>query len=1422
LTSRFTLFEVSWEVCNKVGGIYTVISTKAKTAVERFGDEYVAVGPWLLADSERDVPFDEEKGFEGFCESCREMGLPVRIGRWRIPGRPRTILIEFSGLYDQRNAVLSGLWEDYGVDSISGSWDYVEPVLFGHAAGMVIEKWWGEHVAPNHRRAIVQANEWMTGSSLLYLKRQVPSIGTVFTTHATMLGRALSSLGHSPDDGLGEQTADELAASHNVVAKHSIEGVSARQADVFTTVSTITAKEAKLLHGREAKPVLPNGIDLDVIDALAGETTREKARETLQHTASRFLGEDVRDAALFVISGRYEFHNKGIDILLDALARMNGREGRRVVLFVLVPAGNSGLRGDFRERLESPAAPAAATPPTTGAIGISTHHLFDGDNDPVHAHCAKLGLTNSAASRVKIVQVPIYLHEGDGFLNLPYEAVLRAMDLSCFPSYYEPWGYTPQESLAVGVPTITTDYAGFGRWVEGQGLGPENGVTVLHRVHRQYDEVADELAGVLENYLREGPAVKDAERACRKTASRTAWSDLISNYEQAFRRALEAVQLRLEQGVPQARRPKKPLVVQPTPQGERPRLFSFDVSATLPEPLTGLRRLARNYWWCWDPEAQSVFEELSPIAWEAAGHNPVAFLRRLYPEDLQAKASDAAYVEKLERVATRFDAYVDEPVEKGRWRQVVPAGTKDPSAAGPVAYFCAEYGIHESLRIYSGGLGVLAGDHLKSASDLNLPFVAVGLFYRMGYLAQRLSPHGEQISVDLVNEPGSLPLELVREPDGKPVEVSLRFPGREVTVRAWRVAVGRVELFLLDSNVPANRPEDRDITRQLYGGDQEMRLQQEIVLGRGGVRLLRKLGIVPSVFHMNEGHAAFLTLERAGELAHKEGLAFEEAREVVRCTTLFTTHTPVPAGHDRFPEDLMRRYFSDVSDWVGVPWERFIGMGQAKGQTGTFNMTYLALYFSNYANGVSQLHGIASRKLLGEYWPGLLQNELPIRSITNGIHLPSWTSSRVGRVLGVTDRPIRADDFARELPPEKLQEIWRIKRELKADLIAKVATILRRGSLERGDSPILMNETMDGLDEDALWIGFARRFAPYKRAQLVFQDPERLRAILDGSDRPVRLIVAGKAHPRDDLGKDVLKKIAQLSREETFVGRVFFVEDYDVSLARLLVQGVDVWLNNPIRMLEASGTSGMKAAANGALNLSIGDGWWPEGYDGENGWMIGDSSRVYQQQDLQDQFDSSFLYRLLEEEVVPLFFDRDGRGFPRGWMEKVARSLRTIPPVFNTDRMVGDYLSQAYAPLGANASVLAEDKRARVKARVQTEQRVRRGFADIKIVSAQVAELTNLHVGDAVDVRVEVALGSLGADDVAVELVLGRLKEERDLESQVTVPLHPAGAATETGQPFEGTHVVDRSGSYSYGIRVRAVTEGDERPSSLRDLVLWA
>ncbi len=1397
------LFEVSWEVCNKVGGIHTVLSTKAKTMVGRFGDDYICLGPWLL-NAESELPFEESPGFEDFAESCREMGVPVRVGRWLIPGRPRTLLIEFSKLYPLKDGILAGLWERHAVNSITGGWDYVEPVLFGHACGMVIEKWLREMSSQRPLPPIAHFHEWMTCSGMLYLKDHAPEVGSVFTTHATMLGRAVSATGLPPEEGLLGRDPEYVAESMGVTAKHSLEGVAARSADVFTTVSNVTADEASVFHRRMAAPILPNGIDLEVIDEIAGPLGRDEARLRLEQLASRFVGEDVSGAAMISISGRYEFHNKGIDLFLDALQRMERLPGRRVVAFVMVPAGNSGVKKALVERL-------AGAIPAEGALGISTHNLFDEAHDPVHRRAGELGLTNPRGSRVKLIQIPIYLSPRDDLLQQPYEALLRAMDLSCFPSFYEPWGYTPEESLAVGVPTVTTDRAGFGVWCLENGVGSEQGVQVLRRVGVGFDAAGAALLEMLEAQLASTRPAHELAAVCRSTAQRTAWSALSACYLEAYEQAVAAARRRAQAQTPARPRRRVPLPKSAGPS-HGPRLVHFDVVARIPRELEGLDRLAANYWWSWDPEAQSLFDELSPLRWEACGHNPVRFLREVYPEDLAARASDRGYCERLSRVLARFDAYLHPPRSERESGAV--------SARHPVAYFSAEFAVHESLRVYSGGLGVLAGDHLKSASDLGLPLLGVGLFYRGGYMRQRLTAAGDQLAEQDPNDPALLPLELVCDAAGAPVRVELTLPSSTLVLQAYRVHVGRVRLYLLDADVPENRPEDRAITRELYGGDHENRLRQEIVLGRGGARLLAALGIEPSVWHCNEGHAAFLSLERVRGLIREHGLTFDEARELCRATTVFTTHTPVPAGHDRFGADLMRRYFSDVPSWLGVPWERFFDLGRADASDGSFNMTYLAISFAAVVNGVSQLHGEVSRKLLHPYWRGLLPGEVPVAHVTNGVHLPTWTGPEIAGLLRRGGEPLAPADFsaAGALSDAAL---WDARSAAKRRLLRELRERIEGGFRRRSDRPMLCEKILAGLDEQALWIGFARRFAPYKRAQLLFRDRERLARLLTDPRRPLRIVLSGKAHPRDALGQQVLREVVALTREEPFAGRIFFVEDYDTGIAARLVQGVDVWLNTPTRPLEASGTSGMKSAANGGLNVSILDGWWCEAADGRNGWSIG-GGQVYDDPGLQDELDATTLYGLLEDEVLPCFFEDREQGRPRAWLARVRHALASIPPFFNTDRMVCNYLKLAYEPLASCGRELGAEGHRAARALAERNARIRKGFRDLRIAEAHIGDMRDLAVGDAVEVQLRLELGELRDEDVVCELVVGHAQPSGELARQTVVPLkRSAEDGARAGHAYEGSWQIERCGSFRYGIRVRARRSGLQ-DHGLEDLVLWA
>lgn len=698
----------------------------------------------------------------------------------------------------------------------------------------------------------------------------------------------------------------------------------------------------------------------------------------------------------------------------------------------------------------------------------------------------------------------------------------------------------------------------------------------------------------------------------------------------------------------------------------------------LPPRISRLNRLAYNLWWSWNPEARRLYTTIDPELWEYVYHNPVKFLRQVDPMRLERVASDQVFLTRYRQVMAAFNAYVK---PEHTWFE----GTYPDLVDHTIAYFSAEFGLHESLPIYSGGLGVLSGDHCKAASDLGLPLVGVGFLYPQGYFRQQITSWGDQKAIYEKLSFLDVPAQPALDDSGEHIVVEVELPGRQVYATVWQIQVGRVTLFLLDTNVHPNAPEDRTLAARLYGGDGEVRISQEIMLGIGGVRALRALGIKPTVWHMNEGHSAFMALEQIRTRVQDEGLSFDAAREAVTARNVFTTHTPVPAGHDAFTFDLVEKYFGNYWPQMGLDRNGFMALGYHELPRGArFSMTVLALKLSGHYNAVSELHGRVSRKMWHVLWPDRPVEDMPITPITNGVHTKTWLSPELARLFDTyfdEDWEERLDEPATWDAVEKIPdaELWRIHRQRKQMMINYLRQRIRR-QRERNHASI--DEVADAeslLDPDALTVGFARRFATYKRATLIFHDLERIQRILNQAGRPVQIIFAGKAHPADDPGKVLIKHIVELSKHPGFKERIVFIEDYDINVARYLVRGVDLWLNNPRRPLEASGTSGQKAALNGVPNFSVLDGWWPEAYNGENGWAIGDEGE-YANQEEQDAADAESLYHTLETAIVPLFYDRDADGIPHGWLRVVKASIRTCAPRFSTRRMVKEYVERMYVP----------------------------------------------------------------------------------------------------------------------------------------------
>lgn len=843
----------------------------------------------------------------------------------------------------------------------------------------------------------------------------------------------------------------------------------------------------------------------------------------------------------------------------------------------------------------------------------------------------------------------------------------------------------------------------------------------------------------------------------------------------------------------------------------------ISVFPKVPDALARLSDLAYNLWWSWEDEAQSLFAQIDPVLWAATNHNPVKFLRNVHQEKLDRAAADPDYLALYEATLQAFDRYMAPAGQD--WFSQVPGAQRNQV----IAYFSAEFGLHEALPIYSGGLGILSGDHCKSASDLNLPFVGVGFLYPQGYFTQHIDIEGRQQAeyekIDFAEVPATPALDQA----GNEVLINVDLPGRTVYAKVWRFQVGRIPIYLMDTDVPRNAPQDRELSARLYGGDREMRISQEIVLGIGGVRALRALGYAPAVWHMNEGHSAFLGLERIRELV-QEGLSFDEAVEAVRSNTLFTTHTPVPAGNDAFDLQLVEKFFWQYWGQLGIDRDRFMQIAREELPWGPqFSMTVLALRLSGYANGVSKLHGEVSRKMWQFLWPDTPVDQVPIGHITNGVHSKTWLVPE----LEVLYSRYLADNWQEEVDDpatwERVEqipdaELWAVHEERKQKLVNLVRDRLQAQMVRHGEGPQRFNSAGQVLDPHVLTLGFARRFATYKRATLLFRDEERLKRILNDPARPVQIIFSGKAHPADEPGKALIQQIYQLSNHPDYAGKIVFIENYDMNIARHLVSGVDVWLNNPRRPHEASGTSGQKAAMSGIPNFSILDGWWVEGYDGENGWVIGEA-REYKDEATQDEADALSLYQTLEQEIIPLFYQRDEASIPAGWVAKMKAAIRSCAPQFSMQRMVKDYTTQYYLPAAANSERFAADHFSLARELAGWKREVLQRWPNVHL-EALLAGATQTNVGEPVTIKGKLWLNGFPAEAVAVEIVAGRPGEENGLHAPQVVPMQQVGEE-QGALLFQGVLTPSDSGVFAVGVRARPTHPGLVNPYEL-GLSKWA
>jgi len=843
-------------------------------------------------------------------------------------------------------------------------------------------------------------------------------------------------------------------------------------------------------------------------------------------------------------------------------------------------------------------------------------------------------------------------------------------------------------------------------------------------------------------------------------------------------------------------------------------LFHFNVVPNLPKELEPLREIVFNLWWTWEPPARKLFRHLDPELWERTNHNPVRMLQLCRQARLVELAEDEQFLREMCEVYRQFQAYMSRKDTYGSTRK-----------NELIAYFSAEFGFHESFPNYSGGLGILSGDHCKAASDLGLNFVAVTLLYRHGYFKQQINKDGWQESVSLNQNFHHLPLKEVRENDA-PLTIGVSFLGREVRAKVWEIAIGRIKLILLDTDIPDNAPEDRLISAQLYGGDLEMRIKQEIVLGIGGIHALNAMGLHPEVYHMNEGHSAFLSLELIRRAVQEKGMEFKAALQLVAAANVFTTHTPVPAGNDAFPRDLMQRYFGDYPARVGVGFDEFFSYGQTTvNKVDAFSMTILALRTSRHANGVSVLHGNVSQELWQDVWAGVPKDEVPITSITNGIHTKTWLAPEFsalynkylpGWVENLTDV-----EFWRGVIDIPDEELWNTHMALKRRLVEFVRRRVGERSKRIGEAPERCRMVNQLLDPDILTIGFARRFATYKRGTLLFSDPARLKKLVGHPERPVQFVFAGKAHPKDEGGKRLIQDIYKWCREEGLENRVIFVEDYDTYVARRLTQGVDLWLNNPLRPLEASGTSGMKLPPNGGMNLSVLDGWWCEGYNGKNGWAIG-AEITDGSVEFQNEVDTASLFHILETQIVPLYYAKPDGRLPLAWLQLMRESIRSVTPVFNTERMVREYSERLYEPAAAAHTKLAAKGAAEALTIARWKADIRKVWSQVRINDVQVVnpDKINVLVGDSLNVEARVHLGEINPAYVRVQAYVGESEDNKILRP-ITVDLSEVKKDAHGDHLYRGSIPAPESGAYGFNVRVIPTHPSLTQPHELR-LITWA
>jgi glycogen phosphorylase/synthase len=1342
------LFETGWEICNMIGGIYTVISTKAPILQKEYGDHYITIGPDVWKETRENPDFIEDRElFRAWREHAAQSNLHFRVGRWNIESKPIAILIDFTTLFPEKDKIFEKLWEDYKVDSINGKWDYIEPAMFGYSVGKVIESFYNFYLSVSDK-VVAHFHEWMTGSGVLYLKKFLPQVATVFTTHATTIGRSISGNGYPLYGKLNEYNGEDMAKKLGLTSRFSLEQKSAINADAFTAVSRITSNEAAVLLGKNTDVVTPNGFSASLIlNKNQHAEKRAIARKKILQVTEALLNRKISDDAFLTItSGRYEFRNKGINLFIAAIGKLAKQTPKKqVIAFVKIPANHKGPEPELLERLSKP---DFKNPLSKIFL---THGLYEKGNDAILKEIEKHGLENLPDDNVKIIFVPAYLNGNDGIFDMPYYDLLTGFDFTVFPSYYEPWGYTPLESVAFRVPTLTTSQAGFGKWVLETFKDEHPGVIVANRTDDNEDEMIGVISRAISNQIAlTSEEVEKTRENCYRIAESAKWETFIDHYFQAYSAAVGKAQTRTARIPSEYISEKKRMLIE-SPPNETPVWKKITIEPSIPEKLKGLQDMSRNLWWSWNFKATELFESINPELWQECKQNPIQMLDSLDANQWKALESDKDFLAKYQVSYDKFKAYIDDAKNR-------------PSKQ--IAYFSMEYGLHQSFKLYSGGLGILAGDYLKEASDSNENLVAVGLLYRFGYFQQSISLFGDQVAEYQAQKFSQLPIQKVLDESGDHLKIKIGLPGRVLNARVWRCDVGRIPLFLLDSDYDDNDEIDRSITHQLYGGETENRLKQEILLGIGGVRMLQAMGLQPDIFHSNEGHSAFAGIERLRYLIQEEKLDFHKALEVVRSSTLFTTHTPVPAGHDTFNEDLLRTYFPHYPERLNISWNDLINLGKFKENNDElFSMSVLATKLSQEVNGVSRIHGRVSQEMFAPLFEGYFPGELHIGYVTNGVHLPTWASKpwklMYKKVFGEDYKWHQMDfDMWKKMDKVNDSEIWKTRKTLKKELLDYVKIRIEKEMRRRQENPKLIINTIEEINEDALTIGFARRFATYKRAKLLFSNLDRLKKLVNNTGKPVQFIYAGKAHPKDKEGQALIKRIMEISKKEGFIGKVIFVENYDMELAHKLVPGVDIWLNTPTRPLEASGTSGEKAVMNGVINFSVLDGWWAEGFKENAGFAITEA-RTYANQQFQDELDAEVIYNVFEDEILPLFFDVNNQDIPVRWIQYIKNTITQIAPHFTMKRMLEDYRSKFYNKLIERSELMNKNSYKNAGIYAKWKRDMKSKWHELKLEKLMVPDALSKPITLIDDFSTEVSIytNGISPEHIGVEVLFGKKEQ---------------------------------------------------------------